>query len=233
MSIKFITILLFIQVLFCQAFISHAQRGVKIKPESAKPEVSLYDASYALIIGNSEYSMGWSRLSGVKDDISAVRNILEKHGFKVELEENLASDRFEARIKKFINDYGFDRNNRLIIYYAGHGHTLDSVGDNRKLGYIIPSDTPLADKDPLGFRQKAVSMYKIQTFAREIQAKHALFLFDSCFSGKLFTLRNTRTIPPFIFDKINYPLRQFITAGDETQTVPDESVFRKSFVRGL
>src|ERR1044072_7884146 len=190
MSIKFITILLFIQVLFCQAFISHAQRGVKIKPESAKPDVSLYD-------------------------------------------ESLASERCEARIKKFINDYCFDRNNRLIIYYAGHGHTLDSVGDNRKLGYIIPSDTPLADKDPLGFRQKAVSMYKIQTFAREIQAKHALFLFDSCFSGKLFTLRNTRTIPPFIFDKINYPLRQFITAGDETQTVPDESVFRKSFVRGL
>jgi hypothetical protein len=222
-------------VFCCQAAV-FAQRGVgvmKTNPDGSKQEVKLYDGSYALVIGNSDYSMGWNRLGGVKSDIAAVRDVLERHGFKVEVEENLTSERFEPRIRKFINDYGYDRDNRLMIYYAGHGHTLNSVGDKRDLGYIIPTDTPLPDKDPRGFRQKAVSMYAIQTFARDIQAKHAMFVFDSCFSGKLFALRNKPWITPFILDKVDRPVRQFITAGDETQAVPDESVFRKAFVRGL
>lgn len=231
-AITLITLILLGQLIFAQ------QRGgglrvVKTNSDGSKQEVQLYDGSYALIIGNSEYLLGWNRLSGVRRDVVAVRNVLEKHGFKVEIEENLTSELFERRIRKFINDYGYDRNNRMIIYYAGHGYTLNSAGDERELGYIIPSDTPLPTRDERGFRQKAISMYAIQTFAKEIQAKHALFVFDSCFSGKLFALRDTLKIPPFIVEKVNYPVRQFITAGDETQAVPDESIFRKVFVRGL
>lgn len=235
MKTKLILLTIFAQVFFCQ-FTFAQIRGVEIKVKKANgqtADVQLYAGSYALIIGNSEYANGWERLSGVKADVAAVQNILERHGFQVETEENLTSERFEARIRRFINDYGFDRDNRLIIYYAGHGYTLNSAGDKRELGYIIPSDTPLPTKDERGFRQKAVSMISIQSFARQIQAKHALFIFDSCFSGKLFALRNTLKITPFIFEKVDNPVRQFITAGNETQAVPDESVFRKSFVRGL
>jgi uncharacterized caspase-like protein len=230
-----IKVIVFVLMVSCCQLV-FAQRGVgvmKTNPDGSKQEVKLYDGSYGLVIGNSEYPEGWNRLGGVKKDVVAVRDILERHGFKVEVEENLTTERFETRIRKFINDYGFDRDNRLVIYYAGHGHTLKSVGDTRDLGYIIPADTPLPDKDPRGFLQKAVSMYAIQTFARNIQAKHAMFVFDSCFSGKLFALRNTPNITPFIVDKVDYPVRQFITAGDETQVVPDESIFRRAFVRGL
>jgi uncharacterized caspase-like protein len=214
------------------------QRGGGVRVAGANADGSarqfqLYDGSYALVIGNSEYKLGWGRLAGVKSDIAAVRGVLERHGFKVEVEKNLTSDRFESRVRKFINDYGYDRDNRLLVYYAGHGYTLNSVGDERDLGYVIPSDAPLPTKDGRGFRQKAVSMYAIQSFARDIQAKHALFVFDSCFSGKLFALREPLKITPFIVEKVNHPVRQFITAGDETQTVPDDSIFRKAFVRGL
>ncbi len=211
-------------------------RGVGVRVRTATgqtTETRLYEGSYALLIGNSEYSAGWERLSGVKGDVVAVRDVLQRHGFKVEVEENLTSEHLLRRVRKFINDYGLDRDNRLIIYYAGHGYTLGSAGDKRELGYVIPSDTPLPTRDERGFRQKAVSMYTIQNFAKEIQAKHALFVFDSCFSGRLFALRDTLKITPFIVEKVNYPVRQFITAGDETQTVPDESIFRKAFVRGL
>lgn len=232
---KYLTFLVLVLVIFSTTLFSQS-RGVRVTQTNAtgqSQEVQLYDGSYALIIGNSEYTNGWDRLSGVKADVAAVRNVLERHGFKVEVEENLTSDRFESRIKKFINDYGFERNNRLLIYYAGHGYTLNSAGDKRELGYIIPSDTPLPTKDERGFRQKAVDMYAINTFAKQIQAKHALFIFDSCFSGKIFALRDAPKITPFIYDKVDNPVRQFITAGNETQTVPDESIFRKAFVRGL
>lgn len=83
--------------------------GIKIKDGTGKErEIKLYEGSYALIIGNSGYSNGWDRLSDLKSDVVAVRNVLEKHGFKFETEENLTSERFEARIRKFISDYGFD-----------------------------------------------------------------------------------------------------------------------------
>jgi uncharacterized caspase-like protein len=225
------------QAILCQPLLAQ-QRGGDIRvmntgADGSRREVRLYEGSYALVIGNSEYSLGWERLSGVKGDIVAVRNVLERHGFKVEIEENLSSQQLERRVTKFINDYGYDRDNRLLIYYAGHGYTLNSTGDTRELGYIIPIDTPLPTRDVRGFRQKAVSMYAIQKFAKDIQAKHALFVFDSCFSGKLFALRNTLKITPFIVEKVDRPVRQFITAGNETQTVPDDSTFRKAFVRGL
>jgi uncharacterized caspase-like protein len=237
MRAKLIAASLITPVLLCQlVFAQQRGGGVRVARTNAdglKREVQLYEGSYALIIGNSEYSLGWDRLSGVKNDVVAVRDVLERHGFKVEVAENLTSEQFERRVRKFINDYGFDRDNRLIIYYAGHGYTLNSAGDKRELGYIIPSDTPLPTRDERGFRQKAVSMNTIQNFARDIQAKHALFVFDSCFSGKIFALRGKLKVMPFIVEKVDYPVREFITAGDETQTVRDDSVFRKAFVRGL
>jgi hypothetical protein len=74
-------------------------------------------------------------------------------------------------------------------------------------------------------------MLEIEIYAKQIDAKHALFVFDSCFSGSIFGL--TRAIPAAISDKTTKPVRQFITAGAADQEVPDDSVFRRQFVAGL
>lgn len=206
--------------------------NVKIKTENGQTkEIKIYDGSYALIIGESNYTNGWDNLPGVKTDVSEVRAALERQGFAVETEINLTSDNFKARVDRFIGDYGYQKNNRLLIYFAGHGHTQKSA-DGRDLGYIVPVDAPLPERDELGFRRKAVSMDTIQAYARQIEAKHALFVFDSCFSGKLIS-RDKITIPPVIEENFVYPVRQFITAAAANQCVPDDSVFRKAFVRGL
>jgi formylglycine-generating enzyme required for sulfatase activity/uncharacterized caspase-like protein len=207
--------------------------GIKVKTGSGESkEINLYDNSYALIIGNSNYTNGWDSLTGVASDVIAVRDILEKHGFNVQTEENLTGPEMTSKIDKFIGDYGFVSNNRLLIYYAGHGHTLKSSGDGRELGYIVPVNAPLPKKDEMGFRKTAIPMDDIQNFAKKIQSKHALFLFDSCFSGKLVT-RNAIRVPAVIEEKVSFAVRQFITAGSANQPVPDESIFRRSFVRGL
>ncbi|HIF69589.1 MAG TPA: hypothetical protein EYQ29_09850, partial [Candidatus Lambdaproteobacteria bacterium] len=62
-------------------------------------------------------------------------------------------------------------------------------------------------------------------------AKHALFLFDACFSGSLFAL--SRAIPESINYKTAKPVRQFITSGSAEETVPDQSIFRSQFVAAL
>ena len=234
---RFTTVILLLFLLL-NTFTAFAQtnRGaanVKVKMTNGKTEeIKLYDASYALVIGNGKYTSGWDNLPGVASDVTAVKTVLENQGFTVETAENLASRDFSNRILQFIDDYGYEPNNRLLIYYAGHGHTLKSTGDGRDLGYVVPVDAPLPSKDELGFKRKAIPMDDILNFAKKIQSKHALFVFDSCFSGRLVS-RGEIKVPPIIQESIAYPVRQFITAGAANQPVPDESIFRRSFVRAL
>src|SRR5205085_11681819 len=61
--------------------------------------------------------------------------------------------------------------------------------------------------------------------------KHALFLFDSCFSGSLFAL--SRAVPDNIGYKTSRPVRQFITSGSADETVPDRSIFREQFIAAI
>lgn len=207
-----------------------AQRGVTVKSKSGK-EVILYENSYALIIGNSNYQNGsWGNLPGVKSDVEAVSEILCKHGFNVEIADNLTSKTFETRIKKFINDYGKTPNNRILIYYAGHGFKQKSVGDGREIGYVVPTDAPSPQK--IEFVKFAVTMDTIENYAKEIQSKHALFVFDNCFSGKLVS-RSPIFVPNEINEKVGGAVRQFMTSGSSEQEVSDQSSFRRAFVRGL
>ncbi len=212
---------------------AQTQRGVGVRLVNEHGEVEsvkLYEGSYALVVGASNYKF-WPRLGGVREDVPAVRAVLERHSFKVEELIDPTGDVLLSRINKFINDYGLYPDNRLLIYFSGHGYTEVS-GDGRKFGYIVPVDAPNPEKDIIGFQQKSLTMDEVETAARRIRSKHALFVFDSCFSGTLVNKGGLR-VPKVIDYYATRPVRQFITAGADNQPVPDESVFRQVFVRGL
>ena len=191
--------------------------------------VDLYGKSYALVVGASAYKY-WPKLPGVKKDVALVKAELEKHGFTVTTVMDPTRTDFDAAMRDFISKYGQDQSNRLLFYYAGHGHTIKGV-QGPEMGYMIPVDAPLPGKDRGRLRAAAISMLEIEIYAKQIDAKHALFVFDSCFSGSIFGL--TRAIPAAISDKTTKPVRQFITAGAADQEVPDDSVFRRQFVAAL
>lgn len=205
-----------------------AQASISLPLENGQT-IKLYENSYALLIGVSDYKY-WPDLPGVQNDIAITSRELKKHGFKVKTLLNPTRVSFDAGIREFIADYGQNPENRLIIYYGGHGHTL-TTKRGRELGYIIPADAPLPSKGVGAFKAKAISMLEIEIFAKQMEAKHAMFLFDSCFSGSLFEI--SRGVPESISAKTAEPVRQFITAGTAEQTVPDKSVFRSQFVAGL
>ncbi|MBI4390211.1 MAG: SUMF1/EgtB/PvdO family nonheme iron enzyme [Nitrospinae bacterium] len=221
--------------LFLFAFASpvlSAGRGivpVQIKDNKGR-EVLLYKESHALVIGVSEYTGGWPRLPGVADDVREVTKALESAGFRVTAVMDPDRDRLDKAFTDFINEYGQARDNRLLLYFAGHGHTA-KLEYGAEMGYIVPADAPDPNRDKAGFLRKAMDMQMVEVFARRIQSKHAAFMFDSCFSGSLFAL--TRAIPQVIQEKTALPVRQFITAGTANQEVPDESLFRRMFVRAL
>src|SRR5262245_42254814 len=206
---------------------------VRIGASGAGQEVELYGASYALVIGVSHYTNGWSDLPGVRDDLPAVKAALEKHEFKVTTVNDPTRRQFDDAIRQFINDYGQGGKNRLLIYFAGHGHTLTTQDGLRELGYIVPSDAPVPKGNDTGaFKRFAISMSEINVYAEQIEAVHALFVFDSCFAGTIFKSRSGG-VPEAITDKIARPVREFITAGTEKQAVPDYSYFRRAFVAAL
>ncbi|MBI5427764.1 MAG: caspase family protein, partial [Nitrospinae bacterium] len=201
---------------------------VPVKDKSGN-KVLLYKESHALLIGVSAYTGGWPELRGVKEDVRSVKKVLENNGFHVVLAEDPTRERMEKAFNDFIIQYGQGENDRVLVYYAGHGHTLKLLGG--EMGYIVPADAPNPNRDRKGFLAKAVDMQMMEVYAKRIQAKHALFLFDSCFSGSLFDVG--RAIPENIGHKTSKPIRQFITAGSADETVPDQSVFREQFVAAL
>ena len=233
LKMKIILLALLGLIFFAGLWPSSAQRGqgVRIKADNGA-EIDLYDESYALVIGVSKYTNGWRALPGVSRDVTAVNAVLTKQGFTVKVITDPTFTQMDQAIRDFISEYGLKQRNRLLIYFAGHGYT-ELRSDGRDLGYIIPADAPLPAQNPQLFSRRAMSMDDMEAHARRINAKHALFIFDSCFSGSIFEARGTLYVPPEIASKTAAPVRQFITSGTKNQTVPDTSIFRLYFVRAF
>lgn len=227
-------ILLFIVlilIIFCQT--AQASRAIKIqlkdnKGKSAR-QVQLYGGSYALLIGASNYTAGWPKLESIPGELSKVEKLLKNKGFVVEYHLDPDHDQIQKLYEGFIERYGYNQENRLLFYYSGHGHTRN----NGRKGYLVPVDAPNPNIDEIGFVKKALGMNQIISWARDIEAKHVIFLFDSCFSGTIFKQKELPAPPKYITSLTTKSVRQFITAGSAGEAVPANSTFTPAFVDAL
>lgn len=218
--------------LFLMPFLTIAEetRGLtRVFKNNKGKEVGFYTGSYALLVGVSDYTHGWPDLTSIPAELAEVETTLKQNGFKVEKVINPNSIKLYDTYRNFINQYGYDKGNRLLFFFSGHGYSRF----NGKKGYLVPTDAPDPVKNEKGFLRKALTMSDILTWARKMEAKHALFLFDSCFSGTIFKTRALPKRPPHISIYTSRPVRQFITAGSEGEEVPARSVFTPSFIRAL
>ena len=219
-------------VLFAQVQPVIASRGLKVvvnTDQAGKKEMPLYKGSYALLIGASNYQAGWPSLESIPGELALVESLLKNKGFDVEKHIDPDGRELKAAFSDFINKYGYDRENRLLFFYSGHGYTRL---DGRK-GYLVPVDAPNPDKDEKKFLKKALGMNQILSWSRDIEAKHALFLFDSCFSGTVFKQKDRPKPPKHITMMTVEPVRQFITAGQAGETVPANSTFTPMFIDAI
>lgn len=208
-----------------------ADRGivVKIRAEDSvsapvTETLQLYDKSYALIIGIDKYTNGWPPLHNAVSDAHEVANELKNRGFEVTLKENTQSNELQQSLKKFFAIKGSDPEARLLLWYAGHGHTIKGEG------FLVPADAP----QPISpeFKLKAIHMRDFGGFMRLAESKHVFAIFDSCFAGTIFEAR-AGAVPAAITRVTTLPVRQFISSGDANQTVSDDGAFRKLFLRGI
>ena len=204
---------------------------LNIYDKSGRPAV-IYNQSHALIIWAGEYqSQHWDRLSNIQSESRDVKAALIRQGFKITTLSNPKGQQLRQGIQAFINNYGYEAENRLVIYFAGHGWTRDNGA-----GYLVPVDAPDPAENPQReqeFLKVALAMNQIESWARQIEAKHVLFVFDSCFSGAFFKQRSSLGHPKYVQSIMNKPVRQFLTSGDAHQKVPAKSIFSPLFIRAL
>jgi hypothetical protein len=192
---------------------------------------SLYTGSYALLVGVSRYDVptAWASLETIPRELDDLTRALTRVGFeRVERVTNPTGAQLRQAVQDFMSRYGYRSGTRLLLFFAGHGHTLD--GGER--GYFVPRDAPDPALNEAGFRSVALSMQQVSTWAGELVSRHAMFAFDSCFSGTIFRTRD-RTLPARISEQTQKMVRQFMSAGGAGDPVPARSVFTPMFIRGL
>ncbi len=195
---------------------------------------SHHSKNHALLIGVSVYFNGWHNLPRVKEDVVAIRSVLENGGFDVRTVLNPNQNQLIRAFESFIRDYGGEEDARLLFYYAGHGYTVKSQDGDDALGYIVPREAPDPDKSEhhlANFKHIAMSMKQIEAYALSIYARQALFVFDSCLSGSGFAV--SKPEPGLINHDTHLPVRQFITTGGTEGKEPDQSTFCEQFVLAL
>lgn len=204
---------------------------------------SFYSGSYALVLLASHYKR-WPDLPGVEAEEEQIRSKLKVIGFNVvDVVRDPTKKELERAMQRFIATYGqgAGNRNRLLIYYAGHGDTLNPNDDKNAvpLGFLIPVDAarkPAPGEPADDFMESAISMDQVEGWARQIDALHAMFVFNSCYSGTIFwaiSRHRGGLIPTVVEEAVREPVRLFITAGNDKQEVPDTGVFLRSLLAAL
>ena len=201
---------------------------------------SLYDGSYALLVGVSRYEY-WRELPNVPRHITQLAGVLCEKGFDVTVEMDPGWQKLRRIFETFIKTHGasiFARNNRLLVYYSGHGY---AENDNRTFhGYLVPRDAhspTRSDTSHIEFMFQAMTFDDVVSQAKRIRAKHSMFVIDACLSGSLFETSVTHS-DQYGIETPRKPIMDkrvihFLTAGKAFQEIKDDGLFKDYFIESI
>lgn len=129
--------------------------------------------NHALVIGNNAYDHVISLDTAVNDARVIARVLEAGYGFSVTLLEDVGRYEVLSALNELRQQFGPE--DRLLIYYAGHGE-LDRINDR---GHWLPVDAE-AD-NPANW----VSNIAITDMLNAMPAGHVLVIADSCYSGTM------------------------------------------------
>ncbi len=190
-----------------------------------------YRKSWAVVIGINTYQQ-WPELAYAVSDAEAVAKRLKKLGFD-EIILLLDQEATQQNILRVLGDELYvktEEDDRVFIFYAGHGQTQD-LPNGGKLGYIIP-----ADGDLKNYYSTAISMRQLQDLSDRLRAKHIFYAMDSCFSGLLLNLRGEAVTADSFEELTMDQARQVLTAGSAGEQVVElegHGLFTNVLLTGL
>lgn len=211
-------------------------KGYPIPGDLLAPEE--FGNYYALIIANSLYTQLES-LPTAKEDARAVSKILEKsYGFKTEVLEDADLGKLLAELSYLRKK--LEKNDKLLIYYIGHGY-LDKAG-NGWWQLVGASPGKTEKRNWLDDKQIAEQLDLFQ-------ARHILIVADSCYSTRQTTRSSIqvgkppdeygdrRTLKRWLKQMLRIESRMVLTSGGVkpvvSSTDSESSVFTKAFLNVL
>jgi hypothetical protein len=207
---------------------------VALAPGALEARVEkLGGASWALVVGINAYRHA-DRLNYAVADARAVAAALPGLGFqhvRVLLDEDATRANIERAIYVDFKEK-MGRDDRLFVFFAGHGITVDLPRGGEE-GYLIP-----VDGDPRRPEVTAIAMDEIRKMGRRVSARHIFFAIDSCFSGFALTrdIRPEAVSAGRIAAALEEPVVQVLTAGRKGQKAVEEGghgLFTRRLLDGL
>ena len=137
----------------------------------------IYDNSWALIIGIDKYENVRDLNYAVKDAESIWDILVNTFDFP---QDNITLLQNEDATKQSIIQAFSDitikakQNDRVLIYFAGHGETMD-LSEGGEMGYLLPVD---GTKNNLYV--SSIGMDELEKISLMSNAKHILYLVDAC-----------------------------------------------------
>lgn len=140
----------------------------------------------ALIMGIGTYPPGINSLPGISDDIARMRNLAELMGFEpsqihVLQDSQVTTPRIRQEFQQFLSQAGPE--DRVLIYYSGHGAFVDDVNGDEPDGQDelwVTYDTKVNSRNQLtGYLLDD----EVDALINGLHSNNVLFVLDSCHSG--------------------------------------------------
>lgn len=194
-----------------------------------------FKESYAVLIAvdNYQHPSKWTHLDYPETDAKAFAHFLADQGFHVK--QFYGPTARKQAVLSYMTDtlaHKIGTDDRVLFFFAGHGYT-ETLG-GRKVGYIVPYDGESSSS--------LISMDELMDESRNMgNARHQLFLLDSCFGGLLLRTRGETgngSMPRYIDQFSERVAREALTAGGENDQVLDSgpnghSVFMGAILEAL
>jgi len=189
---------------------------------------------HVLIIGVWQYRE-WQQIDSVQPQIAELASGLRPHFASIQFLPNPTVAKLGQTLHEFFSVTGDSPDDRLFVYYMGHGFTDTTSG----MGFITGVDTPSYDPDNRRAVRNAISMRDYDSYSRNSRAPQVLTVFDSCFAGTIFSAALGPALRPTFMDyqrvrsALRHPIRYYITAGGPNEEVPADFPFAKVLLRGI
>ena len=208
-----------------------AQQSARDLGGYATPEyfgTTLYSGSWALVIGIDVYQKPIPALQYAERDARDVAALLPSLGFPQCNIRTLLGSRKEVTRERILSaldedlNSGMGADDRLLIYFAGHGVSSEIHGESHGHlllpGSRVHGEWPTAERMHLDHPPSgALQMENLLNQVRGLPAKHKLLLIDACFSG--FMARSPETQGAVVSNDPRLarwaasPVTQVLTAG--------------------
>ncbi len=170
--------------------------------------------NFALVIGNNAYADMPELKTAVNDAEALAATLIERYDFQpehVRLLRDADRNTILGAIESLRDE--LDTEDRLVIYYAGHGQIDKATGE----GFWLPVDAA-ADKTFTW-----IANDDIRRQLRGLPAKHVLVIADSCFSGSLTRSAPAKTDIPEdrFFSEIDAHWSRKVISSGGTEPVAD------------